>query len=143
MCVARRCLLVVHVRKRPLAERRCCPAGSLGQVSSGLMPAEHVIVMSTTDSVESARALAASAIEAELGACAQIVGPITSVFRWEGEIRTEQEWRVEIKTSGAAAQPLTELLEAAHTYDVPEIVTTPITGGSSAYLAWLTDETNA
>ncbi|MGH8573573.1 MAG: divalent cation tolerance protein CutA, partial [Gammaproteobacteria bacterium] len=62
------------------------------------MSSEHVIVTSTTDNADAARALAAGVIEAKLGACAQIVGPITSVYRWEGEVQTEQEWRVEIKT---------------------------------------------
>jgi periplasmic divalent cation tolerance protein len=55
------------------------------------MSSEHVIVASTTDNEESARALAAGAIEAKLGACAQVLGPITSVYRWEGEVQTEQE----------------------------------------------------
>ncbi|MGH3769007.1 MAG: divalent cation tolerance protein CutA, partial [Pseudonocardiaceae bacterium] len=50
------------------------------------MSTEPVIVTSTTATEEAARALAAGAIEAKLGACAQIVGPITSVFRWEGEV---------------------------------------------------------
>ncbi|MGH3838721.1 MAG: divalent cation tolerance protein CutA, partial [Pseudonocardiaceae bacterium] len=52
------------------------------------MSSEHVIVTSTTDNADAARALAAGVIEAKLGACAQIVGPITSVYRWEGEVQT-------------------------------------------------------
>jgi periplasmic divalent cation tolerance protein len=101
----------------------------------------HVIVASTTDSAEAARDLASGAIAARLGACAQIVGPITSVFRWEGEVQTEQEWRVEIKTASDTVAALTEHLKANHSYDVPEIVATPITGGSEEYLRWLVEET--
>jgi len=105
------------------------------------MAAEHVIVTSTTDSEEAARSLAAGAVEANLGACAQVVGPITSVFRWEGAVQTEQEWRVEIKTAADRVASLVEHIKAAHSYDVPEIVATPITGGSAEYLAWLVNET--
>jgi periplasmic divalent cation tolerance protein len=105
------------------------------------MPAEHVVVASTTDSEQEARSLAAGAIEARLGACAQVVGPITSVFRWEGAVQTEQEWRVEIKTASDRVPALTEHLQTAHSYDVPEIIATPIEGGSAAYLSWLVDET--
>lgn len=105
------------------------------------MPAEHVVVASTTGSEQEARTLAAGAIEAKLGACAQIVGPITSVFRWDGAVQTEQEWRVEIKTAADRVPMLTEHLRAAHSYDVPEIIATPIDGGSAAYLSWLVDET--
>lgn len=105
------------------------------------MPVDQVIVTSTTDSEATARALAAGAIEARLGACAQIVGPITSVYRWEGAVQTEPEWRVEIKTAADRVAALTEHLQAHHDYDVPEIIATPIVGGSRDYLAWLIEET--
>ncbi|HJQ45671.1 MAG TPA: divalent-cation tolerance protein CutA [Amycolatopsis sp.] len=102
---------------------------------------DHVIVTSTTDSEDAARSLAARAVEARLGACAQIVGPITSVYRWEGEVRTDVEWRVEVKTAADRVEALVGLLKEYHTYDVPEIIATPVDGGSAEYLAWLTSET--
>ncbi|WP_329047935.1 divalent-cation tolerance protein CutA [Amycolatopsis sp. NBC_01488] len=105
------------------------------------MVAEHVIVTSTTDSETAARELAAKAVEERLGACAQVVGPVTSVYRWEGEVRTDQEWRVEIKTTAARVPALAERLGQLHGYDLPEVIATPIVGGSAGYLAWLTAET--
>jgi periplasmic divalent cation tolerance protein len=105
------------------------------------MAAEHVIVTSTTGTEAAARELAAAAVEARLGACAQVVGPVTSVYRWEGEVRTDQEWRVEIKTTADRVPALTGRLGQLHGYDLPEIIATPIEGGSAAYLAWLTAET--
>lgn len=107
------------------------------------MSADHVIVSSTTDSEDAARALASGAIGAHLGACAQIVGPITSVYRWEGAVQTDQEWRVEIKTAADRVAALTDYLKAQHSYDVPEIIATPITGGSAEYLSWLVTETRS
>ena len=104
---------------------------------------EYVIVTSTTGSEDAARTLASGVIEARLGACAQIVGPVTSVYRWEGAVQTDQEWRVEIKTATDQVAALTEHIKANHSYDVPEIVVTPITGGSTAYLSWLVDETRS
>lgn len=105
------------------------------------MRADPVIVASTIDSEEAARALAASAIEAQLGACAQVVGPITSVFRWEGTTQTEREWRVEIKTAADRVAALTDHIKQRHGYDVPEIIATPINGGSAEYLSWLVQQT--
>ena len=105
------------------------------------MTAEHVIVTSTTDSESAARELAVHAIEARLGACAQIVGPVTSVYRWEGAVQTGQEWRVEIKTTADRVPALTARLRQLHSYDLPEIIATPIEGGSAEYLAWVTTET--
>src|SRR2546421_13095537 len=71
------------------------------------MPSEHVIVASTTDNEQAARALAAGAIDARLGACAQVVGPITSVYRWEGKVQTEQEWRWSGESRGRARTAVT------------------------------------
>ena len=105
------------------------------------MSAEHVVVTSTTDSETAALTLASAAIEAKLGACAQIVGPVTSVFRWEGAVQTEPEWRVEIKTAADRVPELAEHLRRHHAYDLPEIIATPIEGGSAEYLTWLVDET--
>lgn len=102
---------------------------------------EHVVVTTTTDSEDAARELAAGAVEARLGACAQVVGPVTSVFRWDGAVQTEPEWRVEIKTAADRVDALTTHLAQRHTYDEPEIVATPITGGSPGYLGWVVDET--
>ncbi|MEA5361587.1 divalent-cation tolerance protein CutA [Amycolatopsis sp., V23-08] len=105
------------------------------------MAAEHVIVTSTTDSEAAARELATQAVEARLGACAQVVGPVTSVYRWEEKVQTDQEWRVEIKTTAGRVAALTERIRQLHGYDLPEVIATPIEGGSAEYLAWLTAET--
>jgi len=103
--------------------------------------AAHQIVMTTVDSSAAAAALATAVVEARAAACAQIVGPISSVYRWEGRLTTDQEWQVLMKTTEDAVDRLTEVITAHHGYDLPEIVAVPVTGGSPAYLRWVTDET--
>ncbi|OLT38539.1 divalent cation transporter [Saccharomonospora sp. CUA-673] len=105
------------------------------------MTHEHVVVVTTTDSEDAAQSLAAAAVEARLGACAQIVGPITSVYRWQGAVETDREWRVEVKTAGDRADELVALLTERHGYDVPEVVVSPLVGGHADYLEWLVGET--
>ncbi|WP_053208246.1 divalent-cation tolerance protein CutA [Jiangella muralis] len=105
------------------------------------MSSDHVIVTTTAGSEAVARELAAGVVVARLGACAQLV-PITSVYRWDGEVRTEPEWRVEIKTTAARAEALTAHLLEVHPYDLPEIVVTPIVGGSEPYLTWVDAESS-
>jgi periplasmic divalent cation tolerance protein len=90
------------------------------------MSSEHVVVTFTTDSKQLADAMCAEVIGAELGACAQIEGPITSVFRWHGEVHTEQEWRVEIETTSAKAEEVVQHIKANHGVDVPEVVVSDI-----------------
>jgi periplasmic divalent cation tolerance protein len=102
---------------------------------------QTVIVTTTTASAEAAQALAADAVDAQLGACAQVAGPVTSVYRWEGAMQTEQEWRVEIKTAADRVDALVAHIVANHDYDVPEVVATPVVAGSADYLSWVVNET--
>ncbi|NSC21616.1 divalent-cation tolerance protein CutA [Streptomyces albus subsp. chlorinus] len=103
--------------------------------------AEILTVLTTTGSQEDAQALASGAVERRVAACAQIDGPVTSVFRWEGAVRTEPEWRVLFKTSAARYDALEAYLREAHPYDVPEIIAAPVVRGGDAYLRWVEKET--
>jgi periplasmic divalent cation tolerance protein len=98
-------------------------------------------VVTTTDSAEAAERLAKGIVEARLGACAQIV-PVRSVYRWEGALHVDAEWQCVVKTTTARVQELTAHIKANHTYDVPEVVVTPITGGNPDYLEWLRAQTS-
>lgn len=100
-------------------------------------------VLTTTDSAEKAEALARGAVEARLAACAQICAPVTSVYRWKNEIETAQEWQVLFKTTEVCYSALEAHLVAAHDYDTPEIIATPVVRGSVAYLEWIDAETVA
>ncbi|MDS1271500.1 divalent-cation tolerance protein CutA [Lipingzhangella sp. LS1_29] len=102
---------------------------------------QHVRVETTTDSRQEALALASTAIEARLAACAQVNGPITSVYQWQGAIENDEEWLVVFKTAHDRLDDLVARLRAEHSYDVPEIIAVPIIGGNPAYLDWLRDET--
>jgi periplasmic divalent cation tolerance protein len=86
------------------------------------MPTDHVVVTFTTDNKQLADSMCAEVIGAELGACAQIEGPITSVFRWHGAVHTEHEWRVEIETTPDKAEQLVEHIKTNHGIEVPEVV---------------------
>jgi periplasmic divalent cation tolerance protein len=103
--------------------------------------AEHVQVSTTTDSSQAAEALASSAVQARVAACAQVVGPIRSVYWWAGAVAREQEWLVLFKTGADRSEALADHIRRNHSYDVPEIIMTPIIGGDPAYLAWVTAET--
>ncbi|MFG2296999.1 divalent-cation tolerance protein CutA [Streptomyces sp. NPDC048603] len=99
-----------------------------------------VTVLTTVDSAEGAAALARGAVEARLAACAQISGPVTSVYRWQGAVETAQEWQVLFKTTAERYPALEAALAAGHPYDTPEIIATPVAGGGAGYLAWVAAE---
>ncbi len=103
----------------------------------------HQVVITTTDSADAAQALATGLVAARLAACVQIVGPIRSVYRWEGAVCDDEEWQCWIKTTGDRVAALTEWIQANHGYDLPEVVALPVLGGSPEYLSWVSAETQA
>jgi len=99
-------------------------------------------VVTTTDSREEADRLARSAVEGRLAACAQVAGPVTSTYWWEGAVQTATEWQCVLKTTAARFDALRAHLEREHSYETPEIVATPIVAGGAAYLDWIRRETD-
>lgn len=98
-------------------------------------------VVTTAGSREEADRLARSAVERRLAACAQVVGPLTSTYWWQGTVETATEWQCVFKTTSARLDELRAHLEGEHSYETPEIVATPIVAGADAYLEWIRRET--
>lgn len=103
--------------------------------------ADYLTVLTTTDSRDEAERLAKSAVTARLAACAQIDGPITSVYWWDGKVEDAQEWRVLYKTTSERYGALEAHIKAEHSYDTPEIIVGEIPMGSREYLDWVSAET--
>ena len=100
-------------------------------------------VLTTVGSEEEAGRIALLLVERRLAACVQVVGPIVSRYRWQGAIEEEREWQCLAKTTGAAYGAVEAAIRAAHSYDEPEIVATPIVAGAAGYLAWIEENVSA
>lgn len=100
----------------------------------------HVLVTTTTDTAEEAQTLATGAVAERLAACAH-VQETSSTYWWDGEVQHEHEWEIAFKTPANRSDELTAHILATHSYDTPQVIVTPIIGGSPAYLAWLDEET--
>jgi periplasmic divalent cation tolerance protein len=103
--------------------------------------ANYVQVVTTEDSEEAAERLAHGITGARLAACVQIVGPIKSIYWWEGELEDAREWQLVIKTTSGRLSALEAHIKANHSYDTPEITATEIPWGSREYLDWISAET--
>lgn len=98
-------------------------------------------VQTTTDSRAEAIELGHAAVAARLAACAQVSGPISSMYWWEDTIERSEEWLILLKLPADRFDELADFLAERHSYDEPEIVAIPIVAGSEAYLSWVEDET--
>lgn len=98
---------------------------------------EFIQVITTTTERAEANRLARALVEMGLAGCVQIIGPITSVYRWQGAIEEAPEWLCLIKTSRARYAEVEQTIRCLHSYETPEILAIPVLAGSPAYLAWL------
>ena len=95
------------------------------------------VALTTAGSIEEANKIADAVVQRRLAACVNIVGPISSVYRWKEKVERAQEWLLVIKTTAGAADSLSDAIKELHSYELPECVVLVIEGGSEAYLDWL------
>ncbi len=95
------------------------------------------IVLTTAGSHEEALRIGRSLVEEKLAACVNIVGPIQSVYRWQGAVEEGEEFLLVIKTTAAAFERVRDAIRRLHSYDLPECIQLPIEAGSREYLEWL------
>jgi periplasmic divalent cation tolerance protein len=105
------------------------------------MSDEAVLVYVTTPNREAALAIGRHAVEQHLAACANILPAMTSIYRWNGEVQTDEECVLLLKTRRSLSEPLTQLVVALHSYECPSVLVLPIVGGNPAYLEWLDAQT--
>ena len=105
------------------------------------MPDRYLMAMTTTDVRSDAERLARDLVERRLAACVQVLGPISSTYRWRGAIETADEWLCIIKTTAARFDALAAHIETNHGYETPELTAVPVDHGSAGYLAWLSKAT--
>jgi len=102
---------------------------------------DPIVVLVTCSSEEEALKIGNALVEAHLAACVNLVAPIRSIYRWEGKIWDEKECLLIIKTQKQRFEELQKKVKSLHSYSVPEIISLPITEGSSAYLNWIRENT--
>lgn len=100
---------------------------------------EYCIVYITAGSEDEAGRIASALVERRLAACVNIIPSIRSVYRWKGKIETEPEVMMVAKTRAEKFEALRKAVLEAHSYEVPEIIAVPITGGEPSYLKWICD----
>jgi periplasmic divalent cation tolerance protein len=97
------------------------------------------IILSTAGSREEAERLAEALVERRLAACVNVVGPIRSVYRWQGEVERADEFLLFIKSTAAQFAAVAAAIQELHSYELPECVELAVTAGSDAYLNWLAE----
>lgn len=102
---------------------------------------EHVICFVTSNNLEQATDIARVLVQKRLAACVNLIDPIRSIYSWKDQIYDEKEILMIIKTRRALFEKLTSEIKILHSYEVPEIISTPIEDGLPDYLNWIDQNT--
>jgi periplasmic divalent cation tolerance protein len=81
--------------------------------------------------------MAAQLVEERLAACAQVIGPVRSTYRWAEKVEQAEEWYCHLKTTVARLPGIETRIRELHPYEVPEIIAVPILQGNPDYLKWI------
>ncbi|MCR9610231.1 divalent-cation tolerance protein CutA [Vibrio alginolyticus] len=101
---------------------------------------DYCMVLSTTSNEKNRDQIIKGLLDAQLAACIQTM-PIESHYVWKGEICTDNEWLLVIKTRRELYELVEEKIESLHEYEVAQIVQVPIVDGFNPYLEWLREST--
>ncbi|MCB1065105.1 MAG: divalent-cation tolerance protein CutA [Verrucomicrobiae bacterium] len=102
---------------------------------------QYLMVLCTFPNAAEARQIGTQLVDLQVAACVNLIPQIESIYRWKGEIKSETEVMVLIKTTQNNYRELEARIQELHPYDMPEVIAVPIEHGASAYLGWISEMT--
>lgn len=106
-----------------------------------MTPLRAALIYTVLPDAQTARDIAKILLEERLVACANILGPIESVFLWNGKLDTSEEVGVLFKTASDQIEPAVTRMHALHPYETPAIVASACDAAHDATLQWLLEQT--
>lgn len=100
-----------------------------------------MIVFCTCPDEAAADRISTALVEERLAACVNRIPGVTSIYRWQGDVRRDTEVLLLIKTTRARFEDLCARILSLHPYELPEVIAVDIALGSAPYLDWLARET--
>ena len=100
------------------------------------------IILTTSGDKKEAQDIAWALLERKLAACVNVI-PVQSFYHWKGEMESNPEHLLLIKTTAAAFESVREALAELNSYEVPECIQISVEAGAEAYLKWISQNVEA
>jgi periplasmic divalent cation tolerance protein len=107
------------------------------------MMSRIVLILTTVPSDALGEELATALVTERLAACVNVGAPITSIYRWKGQVERDTERQLVIKTTSDRVAAVQQRIKELHSYELPEFLVIEVAEGSEAYLNWVNDESQA
>jgi periplasmic divalent cation tolerance protein len=101
------------------------------------MPTPYQLILCTCPDKDSAEQLAHLLVNERLCACVNILPGISSIYWWQGQSSSAQEYLLLIKAHKDHYQAIEISIKAHHPYELPEIIAVSIENGLPEYLHWI------
>ncbi len=101
---------------------------------------EVILVYINFPNKECARQIGTALIEKQLAACVNLIPQIESIYQWKGKVCVENEVMAVVKTTVSRYKQLEKFVLELHPYDIPEVISHPLSQGSESYVNWVCDQ---
>jgi periplasmic divalent cation tolerance protein len=101
------------------------------------------VVLTTMPDDGRADELARTIVDERLAACVNVIGPMTSTYRWKGAVERETERQLVLKTTRDRLTALETRVRELHPYELPEFIVMTVDAASKGYAAWVSEQTSA
>jgi periplasmic divalent cation tolerance protein len=99
------------------------------------MDFQFVYVNCTTEA--EAKEIGRRLVEEKWSASASIIQNTLSYYYWEGELKEDKQVTLFLQCRAKFMENVTKLIKSMHAYDVPCIISFPITQGDAHFMDWM------
>jgi len=96
------------------------------------------LFLTTAPTREEANSIATELVSKHLAACVNVLGPMASVYRWQGDLERSEEFLLLIKSTESNSAAIQEAIRELHSYQIPELIAFTVESGLEPYLNWIT-----
>ena len=102
---------------------------------------EYIVIFCTVPSKDDGSRIGNALVKNKLAACVNIIGGLTSIYEWKGELCNDEECQMIIKSRKEKFKAIKKEIVSLHPYELPEIISLPIIDGLEPYLDWIKENT--
>ena len=99
-------------------------------------------VYMTVGSINEGKQIVSILVKQNLVACVNILGNMTSIYKWKDDLEEDGEVVMSAKTRKTHMSQLIKTVTEHHSYECPCILELPIEGGNTEFLRWVETETD-